>query len=170
MSEQTALPSPEVKGSIAPLPYPPGWIDRAIGFFVPAYGSVILSPRDSGTGAVIQIASMLPAPLLAIVYFLWPLLGIHRLLEAEKVRLVDANQTLLEDVFQRIETCARTEQLDDIERLSQLMASLQPKDRILKQISTWPWQPEALRSVIATVLLPILSWLAQQVLQRFLPT
>ncbi len=116
--------------------YAVAWLSAytAIGFFVPSYGSIILSPRDSGTGALIQLASMLPAPLLAIVCFIWPLLGIHRLLEAEKVCLVDANQTLLEDTFQKIEACARTEQLDDIERLNKLMESLQTKDRILKQI------------------------------------
>lgn len=96
----------------------------AIGFAVPACVAIILSPRDSGSGALIQVASMLPAPLLAIVCFLWPLLGIRRLLEAEKARLVDANQTLLENTFQKIEVCAKNEQLDDIGQLNQLMESL----------------------------------------------
>ena len=56
----------------------------------------------------------------------------------------------------------------DIEMLHKVLQTVETEDRLLKQIPTWPWQPEALRSVVATLLLPIILRLIQQLIQRFL--
>lgn len=152
--------------------YALAWLSAftAIGLTLGLFTGLASAPSLSGTAALIQWSIGIPILLIPVVIFLWPLLGIHRLLAAEKERLLDANQSEIERTLQEIHESASAKRLDDIGRLNQLLESLQTEDRLLKQIPTWPWQPAALRSVIATVLLPLVIWLAQQLLlQRFVP-
>jgi len=37
------------------------------------------------------------------------------------------------------------------------------------RIPTWPWEPETVRSVVVALRFPLLIWLAQPRLGRFLP-
>jgi hypothetical protein len=39
---------------------------------------------------------------------------------------------------------------------------------MLNAISTWPWQPETLRFLVTALLLPLLLWILQYVLQLVL--
>jgi hypothetical protein len=39
---------------------------------------------------------------------------------------------------------------------------------IVGRLSTWPWQPETLRGMLATVGLPVAIWLIQLLLSRWL--
>ncbi len=151
--------------------YALAWLSAftALGFEVITFAGNVASPRVSGTVAFVQYATESPEVFLPIVVFVWPLLGIHRLMVAEKERLLDQNQTALEKAMHEIHQCASARQLDDVGQLNVLMESLETEARLLKQIPTWPWQPEVLRSLMATVLLPIIIWLAQEVLQHFVP-
>jgi hypothetical protein len=126
----------------------------AIGAGFPAYISIWTLPHTSGTAALINTIILSPLLLTPIFVFFLPLLGAHRLLAADQERLLDENQLAMKDVMQEIHQCASVQQLDNMETLSQLLQTLETEERLLKQIPTWPWQPEALQTVIATVLLP----------------
>ena len=124
-----------------------------------------LSTNAQSIALAIFLFIAIPFPL---VTFLWPLLGIHRLLAAEKEHFLDENGVTLERTMREIRQRVRSDELADIEMLHRVLQTVETEDRLLKQIPTWPWQPEALRSVVATLLLPIILRLIQQLIQRFL--
>jgi hypothetical protein len=132
---------------------------------------IILTPSE-GNSSVLFANAVIFAPQLALIpaSFLWPLIGIHHLLVTEKERILDQNQASVErtinEVLQRM---ANNSALDDIDELHKRLQTLETQERILKRIPTWPWQAETLRSVIATMFLPIIVWLIQQYLQPLLP-
>lgn len=104
--------------------------------------------------------------IVAVVALIWPILGIHNLLLAEKLRLIGASNQRLEaaiaDLHQRVDT-RDLERMDD---LNKTMASLELEQTALRRIATWPWQPDAIRAVVAAFMFPLMLWLVQWILQR----
>lgn len=143
------------------------WIN-AIGIGIYAIAGLAVTPTSaSGTAAVTQAIGVLPAPILPFMVFLSPLWGIHRLLAAEKGRLLDNNQAAIEHIVNEVHQRVRAQPRDDIDYLQKLLNALETEARLLKGIPTWPWPTDTLRSVIATLLFPFSIWLLQQFLLRF---
>jgi hypothetical protein len=111
---------------------------------------------------------MLPITALALASFVWPLLGLHRLLVEEKERLLGEialrSETAMVELLQRVDEG----KLEGMADLSEAIASLEIEQNALKRIPTWPWQPETVRSLITALLLPMGLWIAQYALQRLL--
>ena len=144
------------------------WI-TAIGFGIYAIIGVAVTPTNAiGTAAVMQAIGVLPAPIAPFFIFLMPLWGIHRLLAAEKGRLLDNNQAAVEYIMNEVHQRVRVQSQDDIDNLQKLLNALETEARLLKGIPTWPWPAETLSSVIATLLFPLFIWLLQQFLLRFI--
>jgi hypothetical protein len=137
----------------------------AVGFIIPPYGFLALNPILLDP---ITFAYMLPITGLALAAFIWPLLGVHRLLAAEKEqRLGEAAQRFqatIAELHQRIDEGA----LDKMDGLNKAMSSLQIERKTLDAIPTWPWEPETVRLLITALALPLGLWFAQYVLQRAL--
>jgi hypothetical protein len=106
--------------------------------------------------------------LLAVLAFVGPLVGIHRLLVTEKERLLDESADRLKLALAELHR--RVEQLDlrEMDALNKAIASLEIERNILGRIPTWPWQPETLRTFIVALLLPLALWMAQALLGRVL--
>lgn len=106
---------------------------------------------------------------IAAVIFAWPLLGIHRRLVAEKRRCLAENahrfEAAVAELHQRVDKKAITH-MDD---LNKALGSLEIERAALQRIPTWPWDPGTPRSLAATLVLPLVIWLAQYILQRVLP-
>lgn len=106
--------------------------------------------------------------LLAILAFVLPLLGIHRILEAEKERRVGESaermRAALDDLHQRVDR----KRLGDMDALHKAIASLEVERNLLSRFPTWPWQPETLRTVVAALVFPLVLWVAQALLGRAL--
>ena len=143
------------------------WI-TAIGLGIYAIAGLAVTPTSaSGTAAIAQAIGVLPAPILPFVVFLSPLWGIHRLLAAEKGRLLDKNQAAIEYIVNEVHQRVRAQPQDDIDHLQKLLNALETEARLLKGIPTWPWPTDTLRSVIATLFFPFFIWGLQQFLLRF---
>jgi hypothetical protein len=103
------------------------------------------------------------------VIFAWPLLGIHRRLVAEKRKALAESARRFEaavtELHQRVDKKALTK-MDD---LNKTLASLELERAALQRIPTWPWEAGTLRGVAATLVLPLVIWLVQYILQRILP-
>ncbi len=103
------------------------------------------------------------------VIFAWPLLGIHRRLVAEKKRSLAENarrfETAVAELHLRVDKKAMA-QMDD---LNKALSSLEIERAALHRIPTWPWDPGTPRSLAATLVLPLVIWLAQYILQQVLP-
>jgi hypothetical protein len=105
--------------------------------------------------------------LLAVAVFFIPLLGLHQRLVNEKERLqaeADSRlQTRIQELHQRIDIG----QLQDADAIYSHLSSLGLERDILAKLPTWPWQPGTLNLILTAVLLPILLWIIQQVLERW---
>jgi hypothetical protein len=106
--------------------------------------------------------------IITAVIFAWPLLGIHRRLVAEKKRCLAENahrfEAAVAELHQRVDKKAITH-MDD---LNKTLGSLEIERAALQRIPTWPWEAGTLRGVVAALVLPIVIWLIQYVLQMVL--
>jgi hypothetical protein len=130
------------------------------------YGWIAINP--SLLGELVTLAIVLPITVLALITFVWPLFGIHRLLVQEKGRLIDECSIRLEatlaDLHQRVDGGA-LEAMDD---LNKTITSLELELNLLEKIPTWPWRSETVRLLITALALPLGLWLVQYVLQRLM--
>jgi hypothetical protein len=106
--------------------------------------------------------------LLTLVAFIGPLGGAHRLLVAQKARLLDDNAGRLEAGFHELQLRTDKLKLAGADDLNKTLNSLEIERTALLRIPTWPWQPETLRGLLAALVLPLVLWLAQFLLQRVL--
>ena len=103
--------------------------------------------------------------LVAVLTFILPLWGAHRLLQKDRSRRIG-------DIGRHIETAANAlhAQVDaapssaDMDHLNNALNGLISERTLVSKASTWPWEPEAVRAVITAVLLPIFIWLVTRVL------
>jgi hypothetical protein len=116
----------------------------------------------------IALAIVLPITILALAIFVWPLLGIHRLLAEAQERLIDECSMRLEatlaELHQRVDGGA-LEAMDD---LNKAITSLELELNLLERIPTWPWRSETVRLLLTALALPLGLWLVQYVLQRLM--
>ena len=103
----------------------------------------------------------------AIVTFVWPLLGIHGRLVQEKQRLLRESSQRLEAMFAKLYDRVDAGELHSIDELRVTMASLESGQSMLTRIPTWPWRSETLRGLVSALLLPLVVFVLQFVLQRF---
>jgi hypothetical protein len=132
------------------------------------YGWMALNPGLSAEP--ISWAIVIPITILAIVTFVWPLLGIHRLLVEEKGRLLDECSLRLEAIIAELHQRVDGERLGGMDDLNATLTSLETELNLLEGVPTWPWQPETVRLLITALALPLGLWLAQYVLQRLMGT
>jgi hypothetical protein len=139
----------------------------AIGLLLFAYSYPILAfyvglPPLSA----IDVAALGAAIAMSLAIFILPLSRMHRLLAGEKRRLLldaDGRYSLLIDRFNR--------QLDkgkytELESTGRAIATLATQSDSLAKVSTWPWRPETLRSLLSTIAVPIILYLASRFLGR----
>lgn len=155
--------------------YGMAWISAYTGIFAGSwaiFGSAVAAPSmqflDQTSVLLQTLSSYALLPLIPVI-FITPLWGVHRLLEAEKDRLLDINAATMEDVYKDLYRQLGDRNLGNVDRQKDLLDMLDMEARMIRQIPTWPWQPEVPRTVIATILIPIGLWLIQQVLGWLLP-
>jgi ABC-type multidrug transport system fused ATPase/permease subunit len=118
---------------------------------------------NSVSNGVILVALLV----VALLTFVVPLWGAHRLLQTEKAHRQS-------EVGRRIEAAAdavhahtdRAEFTDEIDHLDSALGALLKERDVVAKASTWPWEPEALRAVFTALLLPVVIWLVTRVLER----
>ena len=69
------------------------------------------------------------------------------------------------ELHQRVDKKSLTK-MDD---LNKTLASLELERAALQRIPTWPWDAGTPRGLAVTLVLPLVIWLAQYLLQRLLP-
>jgi hypothetical protein len=71
-------------------------------------------------------------------------------------------------VFAEIHQHIDAGEIEEVEKLTKVISVLESQRDTLKGISTWPWQPETLQFLMTALLLPLLLWIVQFVLQQVL--
>jgi hypothetical protein len=116
----------------------------------------------------ISIAITLPVAALGLTAFIWPLMGVHRLLLAEKTRAQSEAALRLEAMIAELHRRVDDMDLTKMGALNDAISSLEIERNALKKVPTWPWQPETVRLLVTALALPLGLWLIQYVLQLVL--
>lgn len=100
--------------------------------------------------------------------FVATLTGIHRRIDVLKTQQLAEVHELMDQVFDSLDQRLRNGELGGIGDLREAVAALELQRNVLAKASTWPWQPGTLASFLTALSLPLLVWLAQEVLNRLL--
>ena len=138
----------------------------AAGLALSVYGWMALNP-ELLTDPV-GLAGTVAFTILAVAVFVWPLAGAHRLMEAEKERMLHDLDLQFEAVFAMLNQRVRDGDFSAMEPLNGTIASLEIEHSKIKAIPTWPWRPETLRSVLGVIALPPVVSAIQLVVERVL--
>ena len=104
----------------------------------------------------------------ALLTFLLPQLGIHRLQVQEKNRLLEEANRRVVAVIAALHKCVDEDKLNDVPSLNATLSTLELERDVLNRISTWPWQPETVRWLATALVLPMGLWILQLILGRVL--
>jgi hypothetical protein len=130
------------------------------------YAGIITRPAVTENVAIVWAA--ISVNIAGLLIFVWPLLGMHRLMEAEKKRLLDQNGQKMEAAINETHRRLDAQDLTGMENLKDALDNLVTEQTVVSKISTWPWQLGTV-SVLATALfLPIILWVVQRLLDRLL--
>lgn len=151
----------------------------------PLYAFSVLSALTAGSLAAIIYGWLATAPsmplsdpvvfiwvsifiITALITFLWPQLGMHRLQDREQERLMDEAYLRLEATIAKLHRQVDEGDLAEMENLNYAIASLEIELNLLKSIRTWPWEPETLQILFTALALPLGLWMIQAILERVL--
>jgi hypothetical protein len=119
---------------------------------------------ETPQGAIPGLAFLL----LAATAFIWPLIGVHRLLQNAKEQEQGALAQRMEAAIGELQRRLTAGELAGMDQFRHGMESLVLAQRELDKIPTWPWQPGTVRNLATAILLPIILWLITRVLERVL--
>jgi hypothetical protein len=139
----------------------------AIGVLAFLYFDFLVNPPTEGVWLPYFTFTGVALVLMAAA-FLLPLLGMHRRLSSEKARLEGEVNQGMESVYRDLQQRVRSKSYAQVDSLEKALSGFVRMREVIAKLSTWPWQPETLRGVLAAVGLPIIIWLVQFGLQRLL--
>jgi hypothetical protein len=137
----------------------------AVNLTIPTYAwlvinQILLDP--------IAIAISLPVTVLALVVFVWPQLGVRRLLAVEKGQMLDDLAKRFEAAIVDLRQGADSREPQGIDDSIKVLTALEIEEKALNKVSTWPWQPETMRYLVTALFLPLVLWLTQFIMRRIL--
>jgi hypothetical protein len=130
------------------------------------YSGLLSDPSNFEIDEFVQ--GSLVIAIVALAGFVLPLLGINRRLVAAKAEKLQESGREVRAAFERISREQGKKKLDKIGNTRQLVDAVIRKREYIQSISTWPWQSATLRNLLAGVFLPVMIWLIQQGLNRFI--
>lgn len=123
---------------------------------------------DPATFEGVNLPLAVTLPILAIVAFVAPLLGMRRRLDRQKASLLDESSVRIEALEVELERTVDAGELDRIRPLTDALNAYHAKRDRIARASTMPWDTATLRGFGTALLLPVATWLATTVLGRVL--
>ena len=99
--------------------------------------------------------------LIAVFVFVWPLWGIHRMIEAEKKKALHELDLRFEVIFNQFNDSVDRGDFAANESVNGTILSLQVQQSRLSAVQTWPWRVETARLVLTAIALPLMVMLLQ---------
>jgi ABC-type multidrug transport system fused ATPase/permease subunit len=115
-------------------------------------------------GAITQLLIFLTIVLL----FFIPLTKINRRMRQAKEEMLNRTNENLRDLNDQIHIAAQKREYAALTDFQGPLNTLQDLKEMIKAIPTWPWQPQTLRNLAAPLLFPVLVYLVQVFLDRFM--
>jgi hypothetical protein len=136
----------------------------AIGLVALLYASFAAVPALLDTPAI--SLAMVPFTLLAVLIFVAPLVGVHRILESQKRRLQDELGGRLGAANVKLQRQMDDDKFSEVSGLKDGIEGLVAMKDELSKLRTWPWQPGTIGGLGAALLLPVVLWGVQRLLER----
>ena len=105
---------------------------------------------------------------LAIAAFVLPLWFVHRRLEAEKIRLTSELNLRVESTIKLLHAALDDNKLENSSHFSDALTSLGAEREVLNAIPTWPWRAGTLTGFLSAIVLPIVIFLVQFAVEKWL--
>ena len=140
----------------------------AVGFAIYTYPWLADLQNASSTLGPAALVLNIPFFAWPIVIFLWPLWGAHRTLVELKEAALGEAATRVKSLAGLLHERIDARQLGGIDEVHKAINALEFETARLLKVPTWPWHPGTFRGLLAAVLLPLLLWVVQFVLQRIL--
>lgn len=131
----------------------------AVGLVVGIYGWMLINPDLLADPINLGFVGALTV--LAVAVFVWPLWGVHRLVEMEKARALREIDHRFEAVFAKFDQHLHDEDYGETERLNRTIASLEIRHKRISEIPTWPWRTETVRFALTAIALPLILTILQ---------
>lgn len=138
----------------------------AVGLVIGVYAWMLINPELLADPVSIGFVGAFT--ILAVAVFVWPLYGVHRLMEMEKESMLHQIDLHFERVFAEFDGRFRDDDYAAIERLNGTISSLEIQHRRIRAIPTWPWRPETARFALTAIALPLILTILQFIVAQAL--
>jgi len=105
---------------------------------------------------------------IALAIFFLPLNRMHSLLAAEKQHVLREMDDRYSRLLERFNRQLDTGRYGALNSTSTAITALSAQRDVAARVSTWPWKPETLRSLLSTLALPVILYLLSRLLGRLL--
>lgn len=100
--------------------------------------------------------------------FLFPLWGIHVRLGKEKGQLLGKVGRRIEHAAAALHSDTEKEAWDNVTKIKDALLGLETEQRIIEKMPTWPWAVGTFRILLTAILLPVILFVIQFIVGRFL--
>lgn len=138
----------------------------ALGLVVFFYGWILINPELLADPAILVVSTLFT--ILAVLVFVWPLWGVHRLMVSEKERALHELEQRQEEIFAKFNQHVANDDYAAAEKLNGTILSLDIQYKKIDAVPTWPWRSETARGVLTAVALPVFLMIVQFFVQRAL--
>jgi hypothetical protein len=128
--------------------------------------TLLTYPMQLASAPVLVVLAVQVA--LALAAFVLPLRFVNDRLVAEKRKLVAELDGRVERTLERLHHHLDRDDMREMEQLNDAIAALNAEREILTRIPTWPWRAGTLTSFLSAIVLPIVLFLIQLVIQNWL--
>jgi hypothetical protein len=132
------------------------------------YISVPINMSEFVLESPTALSSVVVIALIPLAAFLIPQALLNRRIAREKTRLIVSVSSQLKSAFNRLEEEFDAQNLDEMDHLKAGIEALVTQRKFIEGIPTWPWRLGTFRLTVTAVFFPILVWLIQQILNRFI--
>ena len=107
--------------------------------------------------------------IISVSLFLWPLWGIHRIINREKSKVLHEMDFRFEAVALRFNHHLDGGDYDSADRLNGIINSLDIQRKRVSDIPTWPWRSGTTRLILTAIALPLIMMFLQYFILRAIP-
>ena len=117
----------------------------------------------------VALAMVLGVIVLAVVTFVWPLLGIHAVLEMAKTSLHRDAQDRLQAAL--VELKRRQDRADyaGVAARNEALDALLKQQAVVEKTATWPWRNGTIGALATALVLPLVLWYLTRLLAQWFP-
>jgi hypothetical protein len=137
-----------------------------ISWMVMITATLLTFPIQFISGMVLGI--LLVMLVLAVMAFVLPLWFVHHRIQVEKQRLLGELDRHVETTTARLHRLLDADDMPPVTPYKDAMLALDSERKVLESIPTWPWTSGTLTGFISATVLPILLFIVQLVIQKWL--